>query len=241
MSTRLIAGVMHRPQPQIVRGIQRLVSKRVLIPVDDTKLRGRGRTYRLNENHHSWIGDNEKSSVAEGDNKKLSETHRKVITSDNEKLAKMVLKPDQQSVLGVLKKTIKERFKEKECRLPKGATSSEKNSSYIRFKDQAFRFWEARYGRPPFWGKPEWRCLHQAFLRLKDAEEAGRRWNVFLLDDALYYRGHNPKKFIAELDRWVLCSTGMEKGHGRQRGVGRQRGTAGQVDALEGLETKIQV
>ena len=241
MSSRLVAKMTHRSQPQVVKAIQRLVSRRVLVPVEGTVLPGRGNVYRLNKYHLNWVGDNKKQSVLLGDNKKQSENCQKIITSDNEKLSDIAGKPRQEPNSRRLKKIIKKNSKEKECGPPKGPPHGEKKSIYTTFKDQAYCAWERTYGRPPAWGKAEWKCLHQGFLRLKDADEAIGRWNIFLQDETPYYLGHNPKKFLGEIDRWISDSTRKEKKNGKQSGGGRQKATAGQLKALEGIGTKIQI
>lgn len=80
------------------------------------------------------------------------------------------------------------------------------NSQIVEFRDFAFESWKKKYGQKPTWGKPEFVCLVKAFKRVGDFRDAKDRWLMFLLESSDFFRGHNPKKFLFDLDRWVAKS-----------------------------------
>ena len=67
-------------------------------------------------------------------------------------------------------------------------------------QDWAHSQWTTAYGQKPTWGPAEWKCLAVAIKRSGDSFNG--RWQAFLASKEPFYRGHNPRKFLADLDRW---------------------------------------
>lgn len=75
-------------------------------------------------------------------------------------------------------------------------------NTFSAFKDHAFETWRERFEREPAWGKAEFVVLAKIHKRAGD-ENARQAWSNYLDDSDRFYDGHNPKKLLADLDRFI--------------------------------------
>lgn len=68
-------------------------------------------------------------------------------------------------------------------------------------RQKAYDLWQkAHGGRKPCWMKADWVCLTRA-EKLLEADFLPT-WRRFLADADAFYRGHSPRKFLHEADKW---------------------------------------
>jgi len=123
--------------------------------------------------------------------------------------------------------TVKKRGEEKRStkkRIRESPASGDpKNTPFGKFKDWAWEEWKnSHQGKKPSWGKSEWACLHTAYVRIGSDEEARARWRRFLEEGESFFQGHNPKKFLSELDRWTEKARPPDTGRAPGWSVGRR-------------------
>lgn len=102
-------------------------------------------------------------------------------------------------------------------------------TSYDAFQEQARKHWHDRYGHEPYWTSKDEAKLSEAFQAAQDAEAAETAWLQFLKDRNPCYRGHSPKHFATQIDRWLPARDGLGSGKRWERDGDRLACRAGGV------------
>ena len=91
--------------------------------------------------------------------------------------------------------------------------------------DWAYEQWTTEHGAEPTWGKVEWASLNRAIKRSGTTFRG--RWTAYLANTEPFYAGHNPRKFILDLDKWAATAAPLRRQthdeYGWLRWCGHQR------------------
>ena len=77
------------------------------------------------------------------------------------------------------------------------------DSNGVPFHTFCFEEWKSKYGTKPPWLKVDYIELAKARTTFESEDIARAAWQKFLASDDPFYAGHEPRKFLSSLGRWV--------------------------------------
>ena len=230
LSLGFLSGLTGKDRSEMSKVVKRLIEKKVLDQAKEDGLPGEGRAYTLNKHYHLW-GVEESSTPkrelrkAQPRGGRLRKAQQKSWGKLNplveESSTQMARSPGRERASSNPKKGSQRKIKEKEGRAEKArlndAEKDRKKREFVKFKAGAFEAYKVKFRKKPAWGGAEYRSLQTALEKLDyDVPEAIKRWSVFLEDPDPFYKGHDPKKFASNPDRWVENADPTEPYYGER-------------------------